>query len=136
MPSPFDALDAALSSAVLSSFGEDGAQLRPRTRSEFTEGADGSRPARSIRGVFSDGHGVEGIRGAAMGSEFAGVSRLSVQMAEFWISQADLSALPYAIRKGDQIALTGRPGVPVYDISDMQNSEVGGVNLILVASQQ
>jgi hypothetical protein len=136
MPSPFDAFNARLSGAILSAFGEECAQLRPRVRSEFAEGADPARPARPIRGVFTEGHDDPAIRGAAMGAEFSGVSRLSVHIAEFWVPASEVSAAPYQIKKGDCIALPARKGAPVYEISDIQISEAGGLNLILVQGQE
>jgi hypothetical protein len=136
MSSPFDALDGALSRAVMSVFGEDlPATLRPRTRSEYAEGADSARPERQIRGVFSESHDTAQLRGAAMNAEQSGVSRLSLQLAEFFIPAEGVRAIPYAIRQGDRVAFPGRPGAPVYTISDTQKTDTGDLNLILVAGQ-
>ncbi len=136
MPSPFDALDAALSGAVLSAFGESvAASLRPRTRSEFAEGADSSRPARPIRGVFNATHGNAELRGAAKGGGFSGVTRLSVNMAEFWVPASEARAIPYEVRQKDHIVFTGRAGQPVYSISDIQPTDMGDLNLILVSGE-
>lgn len=136
MPSPFDALDTALSGAILSAFGEKvAATLRPRTRSEYAVAADPARPERQLRGVFSAAPDDPKLRGAAMGSEFAGVTRLSVTLAEYWVAAADLACLPYAIKPGDALAFPARPGSPVYSISDLHHNETGDVNLILTAGQ-
>ncbi len=133
MPSPFDALDAAISGAVLSAFGESvAASLRPRTRSDFAEGADSSRPVRPIRGVFSSAPAEVKPQGNASGGEFAGATRLSVALAEFWIAAADAACIPYAIRQGDHLALPARPGSPVYSVADIQRPETGDINLIIV----
>lgn len=133
MPSPFDALDAALSGAILSAFGEaEAATLRPRTRSEFAEGADSLRPDRPIRGVFSEAHDTAQLRGAAMSAEHSGVTRLSLQMAEFWLPASEIAALPYAIRQGDRLVLSGRAGSPAFTVSDIQRTDTGDLNLILV----
>lgn len=136
MPSPFDALDAALSGAVLSAFGETvSATLRPRTRSEYAVAADPARPERQLRGVFSAAPDDPKLRGAAMGAEFSGGTRLSVTLAEYWVAAADLAALPYAIKPGDALVFPGRAGSPVYSISDLHQNETGDVNLILTAGQ-
>lgn len=136
MSSPFDALDAALSGAVMSAFGETvAATLRPRTRSDFAEGDDTSRPARQIRGVFSEAAADPALRGAARGADLSGVTRLSVQMAEFWVPASELAALPYAIRQGDRLAFSGRAGAPSFTISDRHFDEAGNVNLILATSE-
>lgn len=132
MPSPFDDLDGALSRAVMDAFGETvAASLRPRTISEYADGADPDRPARDIRGVFTEAHDVAQPRGA----EFSGVTRLSVHRAEFFIAAADLAAVPYAIRQKDRLAFPGRAGAPVYSIADMQRGDTGGLNLLLVAGE-
>lgn len=136
MPSPFDALNAALSGAVMSTFGETAdAILRPRTRSEFAEGQDPDRPARPIRGVFTDAPADPKLRGAAGGSEFSGVTRLSVQQPEFWVSAATVAALPYPIRPQDHVAFPARAGAPVYSISEIHMNDMGDLNLILVAAE-
>ena len=134
MPSPFDNLDGALSRAVMGVFGETvAASLRPRTISEYADGADPDRPARDIRGVFTEAHDVAQPRGAAMGSEFSGVTRIAVHQAEFFITAADLAAVPYAIRQKDRLAFPGRAGAPVYSIADMQRGDTGDLNLLLVS---
>jgi hypothetical protein len=136
MSSPFDAMKAALSHDVMAVFGESEAvTLRPRTRSEYAEGADTSRPARPIRGVFTEAQDTAALRGAAMSSEHSGVTRLSVQMAEFWLPASEVASLPYAIRQGDKVEFAGRPGRPIYSVSDMQKAEVGDLNLILVVGE-
>lgn len=133
MPNPFDALDAALSRAVMSTFGEsEEAMFRPRTRSEYAEASDTTRPDWPIRGVFTEAHDVAQLRGAAMGAEHSGVTRLSVQMAEFFAPAEEVAGLPYAPRQGDKIAFPCRPGAPVYTVSDMQRGDTGDLNFILV----
>lgn len=136
MPSPFDALDAALSRAVMSAFGEsEAAVLRPRTRSEYADGADPARPDRPVRGVFTESHGEEQLRGAAMTAEHRGVTRLSVQMAEFFLPASEVAAIPYAIKQGDRLALPSRPRGPVYTVADIQRADTGDLNLILATSE-
>lgn len=133
MPSPFDALDADISRAVMAAFGETGgALLRPRARTDYTEGADPSRPEWPLCGIFSEGHTTDALRGAAQGGEHTGVSRLSLHRAEFFAPAEALKDLPYAIRPGDQLILPDRPGQPIYTISDMQASDTGDLNLMLV----
>lgn len=133
MSSPFDALIAQADAAAMASFGEtQDAMLRPRTRSEFAEGADSLRPARPIRGVFSDAPAEALPKGNATGAEFKGVTRMSVQKAEFWLSPAVVAAIPYRIATGDQIEFPARPGAPVYAVSDLHETNAGDLNLILV----
>lgn len=136
MPNPFDALDAAVSAVVMSAFGEsEAATLRPRTRSEYATGDDPARTARPIRGVFTESHGIENLRGAATDATFSGVTRLSVQMAEFFLPAAEVAAVPYAIKQGDALAFPARPGAPVYTVSDIQRADTGDLNLILAISE-
>ena len=136
MPSHFDALDTAISGAILSAFGEKvAATLRPRTRSEYAVAADPARPERQLRGVFSAAPDDPKLRGAATGADFSGSTSLSVTMAEYWVAAADLAALHYAIKPGDALSFPGRAGSPVYSISDLHHNETGDVNLILTAGQ-
>jgi hypothetical protein len=82
--------------------------------------------------VFSEAHDTSQLRGAALASEHSGVTRLSTQMAEFFVPAAQLACLGFAIRQGDRLAFPTRSGAPVFAISDMQRSDTGDLNLILV----
>lgn len=136
MPSPFDMLDGALSCAVMSAFGEsEDAMLQPRTRSEYAEASDPARADWPIRGVFTEAHSTALLRGAVQNSEHNGVTRLSMQMAEFFLPAAYVAALPYEVRQGDKLAFPARAGTPVYVISDMQRGDTGDLNLILVTGE-
>ena len=130
MASPFDALDAALSAACASAFGE-AAVLRPRKASQYTERAvDPERPEAPIIGIYSAGPGEVPIRGAATGGEFQGPTRFATMRAEFWIEAEHVAGLPYTLAKGDLIVLTDRGDLP-YEIVKVQPTDMGDVNLIL-----
>lgn len=125
---PFAALDG-VQDAV---FGE-AAVLTPQQEDQYVANvADGNRPAAIIRGVFSAGPARDDIRGRSSGGAFAGATRVSVVRAGFWLPQANAAALGYEILKGDKLALTARPGVPVYVVTEVQPTDLGDVNLKLV----
>lgn len=133
MSSPFDGLDGALSRAVLSTFGETvAATLRPWARSEFVEGPDPTRPTQPIRGVFTEAPNDARLKGATAGAEFSGVSRFSVSLSEFWIAAEDVAGLSYRIATGDRLSFPGRPGAPLYSVSEAHDTDNGDLNLILV----
>lgn len=133
MSSPFDALDAALSHAVLAAFGEtEQAMLRPVARSAYAVAAsDPSRPARPVRGIFSAAPVETQPKGNAVGGEWSGSTRFSSSAAEFWISAADVAAIPYRIATGDRIEFPGRAGSPAYSVADLHQTSAGDLNLIL-----
>lgn len=132
MPTPFDALDADISAVILAHFGEsEVVMLRPWARAEFAEGADQTRPARPIRGVFTAAPRETDLTGRAKGARASGVTDFAVVSCEFWVPAAEVTALPYAIRTGDRIQLTGRAGAPVYSVSVPQACDTGDINLLL-----
>ena len=125
---PFAALDGVHDDA----FGE-AAVLTPQQREQYTANAgDGDRPAVSVRGVFSAGPARDDIRGRSSGGAFGGTTRIATTRAGFWLPQANAAALGYEILKGDKLALTARPGVPVYVVTEVQITDLGDVNLKLV----
>ncbi len=133
MASPFDDLDALISGAIGDAFGEV-AVLRPRLSSQYVERADDpTRPIATVAGVFSAGTSDEQLR--SMGAELTGRTRLASQSAEFWLPAEQVQALVARPVKGDALTLTGRDGAPVYSISQVQPSDMGDLNLILVREE-
>jgi hypothetical protein len=134
--SMFDDLDAALSGAIKGAFAEV-AVHRVRVSSQYVERAnDPARPAQTLHGVFSAGPADDQLKGAARGSEFSGTTRLSSTSAEFWIAKAEVDALTALPAKGDTITLTSRACCPVYAVSNVQHTDMGDLNLILVREDQ
>lgn len=129
MPSPFDALDAALSASCLDAFGEQ-AVLKPRRATDFSQIADPERQEVEIVGVYSAGPGETPIKGKSTGGEFSGPTRFATMRAEFWIDAETIAYLPYKIATGDLIVLTDRGG-KVYEVVAAQPTDMGDVNLIL-----
>lgn len=132
----FDDLDAALSGAIKNAFAEVVVH-RPRVSTQYVERADDpAKPAQNIMGVFSAGPADDQLRGQARGSEFVGTTRAASMSAEFWIAKAEVDALTALPAKGDKITLTSRAGSPVYAISQVEPSDMGDLNLILVREDQ
>ncbi len=137
MPSPFDALDAAMSAVVMDNFGETvAAILRPRTESQYVERAvDGARPETTVRGIFSAGPSEGDIRGNST-AEFKGTTRMAQIAAEFWLPASEVAALAYTVAQGDLLRFPGRPSSPEYVVVRIQWSDMGDMNLILAAENQ
>lgn len=136
MASFFDELDAALSAAASSAFAE-AAVLRPRKSSQYVERADDpDRPQTTVSGIFSAGPSEGGLKGNARGGEFAGATRMSSMTAEFWLTKAEVDRIDFLPAKGDQITLSARPGQPRYEISKVEPSDMGDLNLILITEGQ
>lgn len=137
MPSPFDAMDADLSAAVMDAFGETvAATIRPRVLSQYRgRTADNARPVRSLAGIFSAGPQVEQMKGASS-AELAGSTRMATRACEFWVSAANVAALPYRIAVGDLIEFPGRAEEPAYSVARIQPSDLGDLNLLLVVEDQ
>lgn len=130
MPTPFDALDAAMSASMTAAFGE-AATLRPRVASQYAERADDpGRPAATITGVFSAGPAEVPIKGNSKGGEFSGPTKFTTVRSEFWIDAARVAQLPYRPAVGDLVILPGRGGA-AYEIVGMQPTDMGDLNLIL-----
>mgnify|MGYP002737501796 CR=1 FL=1 len=128
----FDDLDAALAGAIKGAFAEV-AVLRPRVSTQYVERTtDPDRAQNLVYGVFSAGPAVDQLRGQARGSDFSGTTRVASTSAEFWIAKAEVDALAALPAKGDTITLTARPGCPVYAVAQVQHTDMGDINLILV----
>lgn len=134
MSSPFDDLMAAADAAVLGSYGEtEGATLTPRLRSEYSAGAaDPERDEMTVTGVYSAGPSEGQMRGSNTGSEMVGAARFSTTAAEFWMTAAQVAAIPYEISTGDLLTMDGQPGAPRFTVSSTQRTDLGDLNLILV----
>lgn len=133
MPSPFDALDAAMDAAILGAMGETVAVLRPHLVSQYAgKRPDPDRPPADVRGVFSAATASDQIKGQATSSEFAGPTRVVSTQPEFWMPGAVVTALPYAVRLGDLIEFPDRPGAPVYAVTALYRTDLSDLNLILV----
>lgn len=132
MASLFDELDGMLSGAICDVNGEV-AVLRPRRSSQYAErAADPDRSDASVFGVFSAGPADGQIKGSARGAEFSGTTRTASMSAEFWMPSSVVCAIVHRPQKGDAIILTERPGCPTYAISQVEPSDMGDLNLILV----
>lgn len=136
MPSPFDDLDAAASSAVVTAYGEQ-AVLRPRTSEQYVErAADADRNGAIVRGVFSARPTSFDLHGQARGAELDGTTRVNAARSEFWVAREHAEALPFRPAKGDLLTLSGRPGLPTYAISAIQPTNMGDLAFLLVREDQ
>ena len=136
MTSPFDALDAAASSAVVTAYGEQ-AVLRPRTSEQYVErAADADRNAVTVWGVFSARPTSFDLHGQARGAELDGTTRVNAVRSEFWITREQAEALPFRPAKGDLLSLPGRPGSPAYTVSAIQPTNMGDMAFLLVREDQ
>lgn len=133
----FDDLDAALAGAIGASFGE-AAVLRPRVSVQYVERtAHPTVQPMTVWGIFSAGPSeAQPIAGQVRGSEMVGATRIASMTAEFWISKGQVGELLFLPAKGDALALTSRAGSPVYAISQVQPTDLGDLNLILVREDQ
>lgn len=136
MASPFDDLDAVLSSAILTAYGE-AAVLQPRVASQYVERtANEARDAVSVWGVFSAGPAEASLKGQAVGGEYVGTTRFQSARSEFWISKAQADALDYRPQKGDTLSFPGRPEAPIFSIAAVQPTDMGDLAFILVREDQ
>ncbi len=136
MTSPFDALDAAASSAVVTAYGEQ-AILRPRRSEQYVErAADADRNGATFWGVFSARPTSFDLHGQARGSELDGTTRVNAARSEFWITREQADALPFRPAKGDLLTLPGRPGSPTYAISAIQPTNMGDLGFLLIREDQ
>ncbi|WP_018261355.1 hypothetical protein [Methylobacterium sp. WSM2598] len=117
MPSPFARAMAAADTVVARTFGEavlvtpmtGAGELAART-------PDPLRGSTLVRGVFSLKPGEETLQGVRRGTELNGMTRVAGAPAALWFPASVLAGLPHALRPGDRITLTERPGEPVYEL--------------------
>ena len=132
MASPFDALDAAASTATITVFGEV-AVLQPRRQSQYVEAAtDADRLSVSVRGIFSVAAATADLRGQARGGEFAGASRVLSEQSTFWIAAEQVAELGFRPAKGDLVRFPERTGSPSFAIAAVHPTAMGDLNLLLV----
>ena len=136
MTSPFDGLDAAASSAVVTAYGEQ-AVLRPRTSEQYVErAADADRNGAIVWGVFSARPTSFGLHGQARGAELDGTTRVNAARSEFWVARDQAEALPFRPAKGDLLSLPSRHGSPTYAVSAIQPTNMGDLAFLLVREDQ
>ncbi|MCA1776049.1 MAG: hypothetical protein LC676_10700 [Loktanella sp.] len=112
-------------------FAETGV-ITPREREQYTSGANDSvRPGATVFGVYTSTPGSEGVGGPSS-KERDGVTALTSEAGEFWITAARAAALGYEIKRGDRIQLTDRAGAPKYTIAAIQDTSQGDRNLLLI----
>ena len=136
MGTSFDDLEAAMSAAINTAYGEV-AILRPRTRQHYVErAADSDRNAVQIWGVFSSGPFEQPIKGQLVGNQNQGALRFAGAKAEFWIGTAQVAEMGFEPSAGDLLELPGRPTEPAYAVSFVQRNDRGDLNLILTREDQ
>lgn len=132
----FDDLDRTASAALAGAFAE-AAVLRPRLNAPYTEQEAGpDTTAVILQGVFSAGPAESRLDGPSKSGGFAGATRVSSMSAEFWVPASELADLTTRPSKGDALTLTTRPGAPVYAISQVGQTDLGDLTLILVLEDQ
>lgn len=129
MPSPFDAIDAAMQAVIDASFGE-GVRVIPMVGDgNYSSAADQSRPAATVRATVGRAPGVKP-------TDFNNSNRNGAPLAtaplEIWIDRAAYDALGYELRRGDRIEITedGTPP-PSYAIAAAHKGDNGDVQIIL-----
>jgi hypothetical protein len=132
----FNQLDALLGGACLQVFGE-AADIRPMVKASYAmASADPGRPAKTVQGLFSQGPATSRLKGEGRGANFQGTTSFSSASAEFWLPAEQVATLGYDLVSGDRIGLPSRPQSPDYTITQIQHSDQGDLNLILVMESQ
>ncbi len=124
--SEFDDFEADLSADIEAAFG-DVAVLTPLVSTEFVAASpDPARSPRQISGVFSSGPTTDSAFPKARQGAGAGQSRFG-QSASFWVSAAALASLPYSIRQGDRLTVSGHSFI----VLDLMPSDRGDIEITL-----
>jgi hypothetical protein len=129
MPSPFDAIDAAMQAAIDHRFGE-GIRIVPMVGD--TNYSGGPDPARPVR----DGVRATVARAPKAGAtDYSGSQRngasFAAMPAELWIDRAAYAAVGYKITRGDEIVLTDDAGAPSFTVASVHEGDNGDVAIIL-----
>ena len=132
----FNQLDALLGGACLQVFGE-AADICPMVKASYAmASADPSRPVKTVQGLFSQGPATSRLKGEGRGANFQGTTSFSSASAEFWLPADQVATLGYDLVSGDHVKLPSRPQSPDYTITQIQHSDQGDLNLILVMESQ
>ncbi len=136
MTAPFDDLDAAMSAAIVTAYGEV-ALLRPRVRQQYVErAADSDRNAVQVWGVFSAGPITQPLKGQFVGTETQGGLRVGAVRSEFWIGAAQIVEIGFEPATGDLLELPGRASEPAYAVAFVQRTDRGDLTLVLTREDQ
>jgi hypothetical protein len=135
MTSPFDELDAELSAAVLTAYGE-AAAIVPRRGGQYA--APGFDPERSsgpvpVMGVFTATPEVS-VFGSADGQVVVNGRTITAD-AILWLSKAQVAAIGFQIKRDDQIIMEAQTGKPTYTVVAPAMTELGDTQLFLVKDQ-
>lgn len=125
---------AAAFRAVARTFGE-AIRVIPLQASEYTEAMpDASRAPVDTRAVVALSPMTEPFDGARSGpGKVNTMMRLAVRRASVWFPADVYGSIGYALRIGDKIVMTDRPGRPTYTVSrEPISSDRGDVAINLV----
>ena len=135
MASPFDALDAEMSAAMLTAYGE-AASITPRRGGQYA--APGLDPQRSsnpvpVMGVYT-GTPEVAVFGAADGQIVIN-GRTVTADAIFWMPKAQVDEVGFTIKRDDQVIMEVQPGKPSFSVIAVLLTELGDAQLYLVKEQ-
>lgn len=100
--------------AVARTFGEP-IRIEPLLQSEYAEASpDPDRAVVTTSAVVALTPAVDGIEGRRRGGDLQGTTTLALRKAMIWFPPAVYEGLGYALRPGDRIVLSDRPGQPRY----------------------
>lgn len=131
MSDPFAGLDDMVSAVVGQVFGVP-VIITPRLPgSQYVDpGADPERVAITVTAVYSSGPAIENIGGQGVSGASGGTTKISGQSLVFWLSPATIRTIPYAIRKGDELAFADSP-VRVFQVSNLRTTNTGDLELVV-----
>lgn len=132
MGSPFDAAARAANAVQVAVFGEP-VRIEPQvTHHNFgTTGADNTRPARDVRGVFTKAPDSETLEGSRRGADGRGTTRFAGFETRLLLTKEVYGSLTYAIRAGDIVVLTERANERWCVVKADPPDDLGDINLIL-----
>lgn len=107
---------AVAHAAIANTFGET-VRISPMVSTEYSEGADATRPVIEIRAVVALTPDVEAIGGARQGSKINSTTRFATRSASLWLSAAAYAGLGYDVQRGDRVYLIERAAEPPYVLS-------------------
>lgn len=136
MTSPFDALDAQVSDALESAFGET-VRLIPRISRRGAQyvaaAADPDRLLVDFIAVPTDAPKSVDTRGQRTGFRMGSASRLVVGRFELWVSAATVAKMAVEIQPGDVMQMSDWDGQPTFNVVNAIPEGCGDLRIILSA---
>lgn len=133
MGSPFDAAARAANAVQVAVFGEP-VRIEPKAERQIRLGGaitNGTRPVRTVRGVFTNASASAPLEGSRRGADGRGTTSIAGFETMLALPAAIYASLGYELRDGDAIVLIDRADERWTIVKAGPPDDLGDITLIL-----